>query len=381
MYLGEYKMGDYVNLVATTHRFSSGAAFAPASITYTVYKDGSSTEIITATAMTNFDGETGFYYDRLLLSSELGYSNNSSYVILIKATVDSVAAIDWRSFKIDSTVWDSAARSRCIQTQLINFINTYGTNINSTGIDSIWDEVITSAAHGVDQSAAYYIRRLYQTIVTRVMQATGGGNSTITLDGAASAVNDYYKGQVISIFSGTGTGQARACTGYDGGTKIATIGPAWATNPDATSWFAILNFGSSVVSALDNIDFSTLMKTSLDAATPASVQNISAQTGDAYAESVAMHVHVDKIPQSDGVLSWNTTALAAIGDAIHDEIIEGTITHREAMRLALSVLTGISFGGGTPTVGFRDIGNTKTRISATVDQNGNRTAIGTRDGT
>lgn len=37
-----------------------------------------------------------------------------------------------------------------------------------------------------------------------------------------------------------------------------------------------------------------------------------ALTGDPYAEAVAMHVHVDKIPQSDGTVSFNSTALAAI---------------------------------------------------------------------
>ena len=36
-------------------------------------------------------------------------------------------------------------------------------------------------------------------------------------------------------------------------------------------------------------------------------------------------------------------------------------------------------GGGTSTLVFRDINDAKNRISATVDANGNRTAVGTRD--
>jgi len=52
-----------------------------------------------------------------------------------------------------------------------------------------------------------------------------------------------------------------------------------------------------------------------------------------------------------------------------------------AIKLLLSVLTGESFGGGTDTVGFRDLQDTKNRISATVDTDGNRTAVGTRDAT
>jgi hypothetical protein len=68
-------------------------------------------------------------------------------------------------------------------------------------------------------------------------------------------------------------------------------------------------------------------------------------------------------------------------DEIHDEVVEGTTTSRQATRLVLSTLTGKSSGGGTATVIFRDIGDTKNRISATVDADGNRTSIGTRDGT
>lgn len=68
-------------------------------------------------------------------------------------------------------------------------------------------------------------------------------------------------------------------------------------------------------------------------------------------------------------------------DLIHDEVIEGSVTHRQGQRLLLSALTGESFGGGTSNVGFRDIGDTKNRLAFTLDGSGNRTAVGTRDGT
>jgi len=59
---------------------------------------------------------------------------------------------------------------------------------------------------------------------------------------------------------------------------------------------------------------------------------------------------------------------------------DGTsITLAGFCKLALAVLTGKSSGGGTSNIVFRDIGDSKNRISATVDSNGNRTAVGTRD--
>jgi hypothetical protein len=55
-------------------------------------------------------------------------------------------------------------------------------------------------------------------------------------------------------------------------------------------------------------------------------------------------------------------------------VVEGAYTLKDAIRLSLAVLTGKSTGGGTSTVNFRDVGDTKNRVTATVDENGNRTS-------
>lgn len=56
-----------------------------------------------------------------------------------------------------------------------------------------------------------------------------------------------------------------------------------------------------------------------------------------------------------------------------------SITLSGALKLILSVLCGKSSGGGTPTIIFRDLADSKDRVSATVNSVGDRTAIGTRD--
>lgn len=65
-------------------------------------------------------------------------------------------------------------------------------------------------------------------------------------------------------------------------------------------------------------------------------------------------------------------------DEILDEVVEGSTTLRQAIRLLLSAAVGKASGGGSTTVVFRDLADTKDRITATVDANGNRTAV-TRD--
>jgi hypothetical protein len=69
------------------------------------------------------------------------------------------------------------------------------------------------------------------------------------------------------------------------------------------------------------------------------------------------------------------TALAAEVDAVWDEQVDGTTTARQSMRLQNATLAGKASGLGTTTAVYRDLADTLDRISATVDADGNRTAV------
>jgi len=73
----------------------------------------------------------------------------------------------------------------------------------------------------------------------------------------------------------------------------------------------------------------------------------------------------------------------SVGDITGAEVDNdgSAISLAGAFKLILSALAGKSSGGGTSTIVFRDIADAKNRISATVDADGNRTAVGTRDAT
>jgi len=81
----------------------------------------------------------------------------------------------------------------------------------------------------------------------------------------------------------------------------------------------------------------------------------------------------------------DTLVLADIADAVLDEVVDANApanadTLRESVNLIASIVAGKSNGGGTTTIKFRDLGDTKDRQTATVDADGNRTAV-TVDGT
>ncbi len=66
---------------------------------------------------------------------------------------------------------------------------------------------------------------------------------------------------------------------------------------------------------------------------------------------------------------------AAIADAVHDEAVDGATTFRQSTRLQNAALAGKASGMATTTAVFRDLADSKDRITATVDADGNRTAV------
>jgi len=71
----------------------------------------------------------------------------------------------------------------------------------------------------------------------------GSTSTTIKLAATASVTNDIYNGMTVFISAGTGSGQIRIITDYDGSTKAATVSD-WTANsgstPDTTSVYEVM---------------------------------------------------------------------------------------------------------------------------------------------
>lgn len=99
----------------------------------------------------------------------------------------------------------------------------------------------------------------WATIKVGVIQAAT--STTATLDSTASSTDDFYNNELIHIDYGTGEGQVRVITDYDGTTKVATINAAWTILPDTTSEYIVEEAHpyidtllSSVESKVDTVD-------------------------------------------------------------------------------------------------------------------------------
>jgi hypothetical protein len=136
--------------------------------------------------------------------------------------------------------------------------------------------------------------------------AQAGGASTITLDAAASAVNDFYKGALCHLSAGTGAGQTRAITAYDGTTKIATVAPAWATAPAVGTTFDLLAFGATTAAATADVNLVTWLGSAPNALIAGRVDANAQVVGDKTGYSLSA-AGVDDI--------WDENIVAAHGTA------------------------------------------------------------------
>jgi hypothetical protein len=112
--------------------------------------------------------------------------------------------------------------------------------------------------------------------------AAAGAAQTITLSSAASG-SDYYDGQRIDIYGGTGAGQSRRIVKYVGSTKVATVDRPWKTNPDNTSVYAVFADAQHLQEPLNAVAAGTLTATDF-------TTDLTATTADTYKDAFVRFV-------------------------------------------------------------------------------------------
>ena len=86
------------------------------------------------------------------------------------------------------------------------------------------------------------------SVTTDTGTAQAGGADTITLKSSSSYTSDDDpNGMFITLTSGTGSGQTRHIEDYVASTKVATVYPAWDTQPDGTTGYKVEAFAPTTV--------------------------------------------------------------------------------------------------------------------------------------
>jgi hypothetical protein len=167
---------------------------------------------------------------------------------------------------------------------------------------------------------------------------------------------------ITGNITGNLSGSVGSVTGNVGGNVTGSVGSVTgltAANLDAT---ISSRLASAAYTAPDNASIATILA-DVNSGAGAIYNRIGAPVGASIAADIAA------LPTANGN-----------ADALLDRAagVETGWTLRQAARIMLSVLAGKASGLATATAVYRDMADSKNRISATVDSSGNRTAV-TRD--
>lgn len=239
MFLSKYGVARHIYIPIVKRAvidFAVSADWTPGAGDVKISKDGGAFANVTNLPTAIASANTGAVWDFSLTATEM----QAAQVVVVISDA-ATKTIEDQSFIIET--YGNASAQHAMD---------FGTaTIVASSLSAIAANVITAASMADDATT-----ELQTGLVTRRNTAQAGGASTITLDAAASAVDNFYTGQQVVITGGTGAGQVRLIHSYVGATKVATVGTAWATNPDNTSVFALIPnramvtlFGADTVTA------------------------------------------------------------------------------------------------------------------------------------
>lgn len=225
----------------------------------------------------------------------------------------------------EASIWQYSTRSLTTYGGLSTVATTFTLDQITSGVWS--HDISTYATTGTAGRSLGYLA----SNIIRYGTAAGGSSGYITLDAAASTVDNFYKGGVVTIVSGTGAGQCKRIATYGGASKNASVAYTenWETFPTTDSVFCITpgEGSANVVEIQDEIISETVF------------------TSDAY---------------------------GAITSDVMNRVYDGSLTFVQGQRLMTGVLLGNSTGGGTTAISFQNFGTTGARVSYTVTTAGNR---------
>ena len=223
-------------------------------------------------------------------------------------------------------------------------------------------------AYNSQDAAGLGLSRVDAAVSTRATQAS------------VDTIDDFLDTEVAAILAAVDTEVAGIKAKTDNlPASPAAVGSAMTLAADAitSATIAAGAITSSEAPALANLDaaVSTRLATAgYTAPANSDITAIKAKTdnlpADPADESLLEAAIATRAASGDAM-----TLTSAAVDAILDEAVEGTMTFRQAIRVVLAVLAGKASGAPTGPLVYRDVNDTKNRVSGAVDTYGNRTSV------
>lgn len=367
-YVGDIRLGDTIDIKFTTRQISGAPFTLAGSPVISAYVGNGTTEITAGiTLSVDFDSRTGLNNVRVAATSGNGFATATNVQLVITTgTVNSVSVVGEviGSFSIE-------ARSALMPT-------TGGRTlvVDAAGLADANMVKAGPTGAGTAQTA----RDIGGAVPAAAAGASGGllisgsnaGTTTfgaLTVTGATTLTGAVSLGSTLGV---TGTTTFAAInTGAIGTGTITTTGN-WSVSGTVTLTGAVTanNAGNAItgVTAALTGDLTATMKTSVTTAATAATPTAAAVTGAVGSVTAAVTVGTNND-------KTGYTLSSAGVDAVWDKVITGTTTAVQAMRGFLAAMLGKASGLNTTTAVYRNVADSKDVITATVDADGNRTAV------
>jgi|SRR5882672_882242 len=291
--------------------------------------------------------------------------NATSTPLVLAKTTNITGFNDLTSAAVTNAVWDAVLSGHLTA-------GTTGAALNGAG--SAGDPWLTAlpGAYGAGSAGNIVGNNLNATVSSRLASAS------ITLSGGAVTVgtNNDKTGYALS-----GAGVQAI---WDALTSaLTTAGSIGKRLTDFITGDAFVRLGapagasvSADIAAIKS-DTGTIL-TDVNTGAGAIYTRLGAPAGASLAADIAaINSKTTNLPAAPAATGDAMALTVGAVHAVWDEVVDGTFTARQAARLWNSALAGKADGMATTTVHFRDLADTKNRITATVDASGNRSAVTT----
>lgn len=152
------------------------------------------------------------YWVRRQLTAAAGFEAGKNYLVVVKATVDSVAAITQHTFQVGAKV---------------NTTHVAGTAQTAGDLAALVTTVVA--------------RLIALTLTTGAVATDGSNSATSFKTDLSSSVDNFWNDALLLITSGALAGQVKKITDYDGTSKFVTVETGFTSTPADAVTFAIIN--------------------------------------------------------------------------------------------------------------------------------------------
>lgn len=241
-----------------------------------------------------------------------------------------------------------------------------GMSMRATGSSTLAASLIPTRPMTIDITGSGGLTADASLAVSMSVDMTGSGTLTANILGLLDMSVDF-----------TGSGDLSAAL-----SAIASMGVALSGSGDLDATISgIANMELDIVVTgtgltLENVSTAVWESLASSFNTPGTMGeklNDAGSAGNPWASLLASNNSPGSFGEFVQALPDADTVAAALLDFANG--VETGRTPREALRLMLAALAGKISGAGTSTITIRDAADTKDRITATVDSNGNRTAL------